>query len=242
MYVGDPQHPYTVYDFTWRRSRDGPQQFLKDYEGYMQADALKAYDGLFATGKIVEVGCWAHTRRYYFESKESEPLLAHQALLRIQELYAVEQDATQRELDTAARQALRQEKALPRLQAFEQWLDQIEPNLLPKSPIGQAVAYTRSNWCALKRYVQDGRLSIDNNAAERALRAVVIGRKNWLFTGSRRGGRAAAILFSLVQSAKRNGLDPFAYLRDLLTRIPTHPQRRIHELFPDNWKKFQDQA
>jgi len=237
VYVGDAAHPYTLYDFTWTRARDGPEKFLGDYEGYLQADAWGGYDGLFGSGKIIEVGCWAHARRYFFEAKETDPALANQALLRIGELYAVEREAAEGKLDAPARQALRQAKAAPLVESLGQWLAVITPTLLPKSPIGKAVAYAQSNWRALTRYLEDGRLAIDNNAAENALRPVVVGRKNWLFTGSRRGGRAAAILFSLIQSAKRAGLDPFAYLRDLLRAVPTHPQSCIHELFPDQWKK-----
>ena len=139
------------------------------------------------------------------------------------------------------RLALRREQSVPRLERLEAWLRDVQARALPKSPIGQAINYTLENWTALTRYTQDGRLEIDNNAAERALRAVVIGRKNWLFAGSERGGHAAATLYSLIASAKRNGLDPFAYLRDLLARIPTHPHRRIDQLLPDRWQALASQ-
>jgi len=135
-----------------------------------------------------------------------------------------------------ARHALRREQARPLLDAFAQWLRTAKAKVLPKSPMGGAVDYALSNWDALCRYTTDPGLHIDNNPAEQAVRAIALGRKNWLFFGSDRGGHAAAIHFSLIASARRHGLDPFAYLRDLLARIPTHPNRRIHELFPDNWK------
>ena len=131
---------------------------------------------------------------------------------------------------------MREEKARPLLEAMKAWLDELQIQILPKSPLGEAIGYALNHWTALTRYLDDGRLAIDNNISERALRPVVIGRKNYLFTGSQRGGRAAAIHYSLIQSAKHNGVEPFAYLRDLLIRIPTHPYRRIHELLPDQWE------
>jgi transposase len=234
VYIGDTDHPYTVYDFTWTRSRDGPEKFLDGYEGHLQADAFSGYDGLYTDGTIVEVGCWAHARRKFFEAKPTAPVVANEALLRIQSLYNIERKA--KDMDVAGRLALRESDSLPRLERLASWLREQQPRALPKSPIGQAIAYALGNWTALTRYAHDGRLAIDNNVAERALRSVVVGRKNWLFAGSERGGHTAATLYSLIASAKRAGLDPFAYLRDLLARIPTHPQRRIDELFPDRWK------
>jgi transposase len=234
VYVGDSEHPFTIYDFTWTRSREGPEQILKEYHGYLQADAYSGYDQLYADGNIVEVACWAHARRKFFEAKTSAPVAAHQALLAIKQLYAVEREA--KDLDAEARLALRREKSQPRLEAFAVWLRQLQPEVLPKSPLGQAAAYALGNWEALTRYLEDGRLAIDNNTAERALRGVVLGRKNYLFTGSERGGRAAAVHYSLIQSAKQNGLDPFVYLRDLLARIPTHPYSQIRQLLPNHWK------
>ena len=122
------------------------------------------------------------------------------------------------------------------LRDFHGWIEKAYAEAMPKGPFGQACAYALNHWAALNRYCGDGLLAIDNNMAERAIRPLTVGRKNWLFAGSKRGGQAAATLYSLIESAKRHGLDPFAYLRDLLTRIPTHPHRRIHELFPDQWK------
>ncbi len=234
VYLGDNEHPYTIYDFTWTRCRDGPERFLDGYKGYLQADAFSGYEGLYAGGAIIEVGCWAHARRKFFDAKQTAPVPANEALLRIQSLYNVERKA--KDMDATERLALRQGEAVPRLERLEAWLRERQPRVLPKSPISQAIEYTLGNWTALTRYAADGRLEIDNNAAERALRTVVIGRKNWLFAGSERGGHAAATLYSLVTSAKRNGLDPFAYLRDLLARIPSHPHRQIDQLFPNRWQ------
>lgn len=249
VYLGDENHPFTIYDFTWTHSRDGPEMFLAGYEGHLQADAFSGYDGLYTDGTIIEVGCWAHARRKFFDAKLTAPVPAHQALLRIKDLYAVEREVKKRlaahpddkDGAVAERLALRQAKAVPVLDAFGIWLHEQQQRQLPKSPIGQALQYALNNWTALNRYAHDPRLEIDNNAAERALRSVVLGRNNWLFAGSPRGGRAAAVLYGLIASAKRHGLDPFAYLRDLLARIPTHLQRDIQQLFPDRWKQSAQQ-
>ena len=242
VYVGDVEHPYTLYDFTWTRSREGPERFLyygdkhKCYSGYLQADAYAGYDRLYAKRPIIEVGCWAHARRKFHEARVSESILAHEALRCIKEIYKIEAEAKQDGDDAKALRARRQQHAKPILDDFKKWLEEQYTNSLPKSPFAQACAYTLRLWIALTRYLDDGRLAIDNNTAERAIRPLAIGRKNWLFAGSPRGGQAAATLYSLIQSAKRHQLDPFAYLQDLLTRIPTHPNKKIHELFPDNWK------
>ena len=234
VYIGDREHPYTVYDFTWTRSRAGPQQFLAGYEGYLQADAYAGYDQLYAEDKVREVGCWAHARRKFYDAKVTAAVQANEALLKIKDLYQVEREV--KDLDDEQRRGVREEKARPLLEAMKAWLDELQIQILPKSPLGEAIGYALNHWTALTRYLDDGRLAIDNNISERALRPVVIGRKNYLFTGSQRGGRAAAIHYSLIQSAKHNGVEPFAYLRDLLIRIPTHPYRRIHELLPDQWE------
>lgn len=240
-YVGDEQHPYTVFDYTPTRSRAGPETFLENFKGttaqprYLQCDAFSGYNGLFTNGHhLLEVGCWAHTRRKFFEAKDADPVRGHEALLRIGKLYEIERDA--KALDPEQRHTLRQEEAGPLLKEFHEWAVSIKAAVLPKSPIGKATDYALSNWKALNRYLDDPDLKIDNNVAEQAVRAIALGRKNWLFFGSDRGGHAAAIHFSLIASARRHNLDPFAYIQDLLARIPTHPNRRIHELFPDHWK------
>jgi transposase len=216
-------------------SRDGPVNFLANFRGYLQADAYKGYEVLYQRGAIIEVACWAHTRRYFYEARDGDPPRAHQALAFIRQLYTVEEQG--RTLDAGARAALRQEQARLILDAFHAWLGEqttaAENPVLPKSPLGQALAYARTNWEALVRYTSDGDLAIDNNAAERALRAVVTGRKNWLFAGSDAGGRTAAILYSFTSTCQRHKLDSFAYLRDLFTRLPTHPAERLAELLPD---------
>ena len=252
VYLGDGDHPYTVYDYTPSRRRDGPAIFLSGFAGtkqhprYLQADAYGGYDGIYtgadtqAIGDhyapvVLECACWAHCRRYFYNARTSDPVRSHQVLGWVRQLYEIERDAKDGTADE--RRASRQLLAKPILDDIKEWLDVQQPYALPKSPIGEAVQYALNQWKALTRYIDDGDIDIDNNAAERALRAIAIGRRNWLFAGSDRGGRAAALLYTMVQSAKRHALDPFTYLRDLLLRIPTHPNKDIHQLLPDHWKR-----
>ncbi len=234
VYVGDAQPADIIYDYTPTRSRAGPLAVLGAFQGYLQADAYAGYDALYATGRVVEVACWAHARRYFWEAKATDAPRALTALGFIQQLYRVEADA--KDVAAAARQARRQAEARPVLERVRLWLEEQVGVVLPKSPIGEAVTYARGQWRALTRYLEDGALAIDNNAAERALRRVVTGRKNWLFCGSDVGGTRAAILYSVVATCKAHGIDPWAYLRDVFERIPTHPNRRRAELLPRAWK------
>jgi transposase len=237
VYVGDGRPADLVYDYTADRTRAGPIAFLGDFHGYLQADAYAGYDAVYATGRIVEVACWAHARRYFFDAKASDPARALPALGFIQQLYAVEREVKGATAET--RRTRRGEQATPVLMRFRQWLDAQADIVLPKSPIGEAVGYARAQWTALTRYCEDGALAIDNNVSERALRTVVTGRNNWTFCGSDAGGHRAAILYSLVATCKAHGIDPWAYLRDVLDRLPTHPNRRRAELLPRQWKAAQ---
>jgi transposase len=236
-YVGDTLHPYTVYDYTPDRCRDGPDEFLKDFHGYLQADAYSGYDQIYkepARG-ITEVACMAHARRKYFEAQSSDIMRSMVMLAYFHLLYDVEREAREKQLDAAGRLALRRERSQPMLDDIKAYLERERPQVMPKSPIGQAMAYTLSNWEALVRYAKDGDLEIDNNGAERSLRGVAVGRRNWTFFGSDNGGRTAAVLSSLIATCKRHHMDPFAYLRDVFHRISAHPQNRLEELLPDNW-------
>jgi transposase len=237
VYVGNKAPPDIVYDYTPSRSGQGPMAFLREFRGYLQADAFSGYDALYATGRVIEVGCLAHARRYFFEAKNSTPGRALLALGFIQQLYLVEREG--QGLLTDARKALREAKAKPIVARFKEWLDEQADVVLPKSPIGEAVGYARGQWTALTRYLDDGDFSIDNNVSERALRRVCVGRNNWLFCGSDEGGKRAAILYSLTATCKEHGIDAWAYLKDVLERIPTHPDRRRAELLPRNWKAAQ---
>jgi len=237
-YVGDEEHPLIVYDYTPGRARDGPEAFLGDYSGHMQADALPVYDKLYKqTDNVIwELGCWAHARRRYVEAQETRPELAVIGVAHIKVLYDIEKDATQRKLCGQARVDFRREHAVPVLDAFGDWLKSHVALVLPKSPIASAINYTLSNWDALCRYVEDGDFVPDNNRSERALRGIAVGRANWMFFGSDRGGDIAAIMLTLLKSAQRNGLNPFDYLTDVLTRIADHPLNKVVELLPHRWK------
>jgi transposase len=171
VYVGDGHPADIVYDYTADRSRAGPQAFLGAFRGYLQADAYAGYDALYATGRIIEVGCMAHARRYFFDAKASDPGRALPALGFIQQLYAVEREV--KGADAETRRARRAAEAVPVLARFRPWLDAQADVVLPKSPIGEAVGYARAQWTALTRYCEDGALAIDNNVSERALRKIV---------------------------------------------------------------------
>ena len=236
-YVGDAQHPYTVYDYTANRSRAGPDSFLKNFHGYLQADAYSGYDGIYKDPErgVTEVACMAHARRKHFEAQSSDLMRSMVVLAYIHLLYDVEREARDNQLDAGRRRVLRQAKSKPLLQDLKAYLERERPHVLPKSPTGQAITYMLSNWDALTRYCDDGDLEIDNNGAERSLRGIAVGRRNWTFLGSDNGGRTAAVLASLIASCKRHHIDPFAYLRDVFERIGGHPQTRLDELLPDQW-------
>jgi transposase len=232
-YLGDADYPYTIFDYTPDRRGVRPREFLEGFRGLLQVDAYGGYDALFKDGRIVEVACWAHARRRFFEAQTSDQLRSLMAMAFIKLIYKVEREA--KGLDPPARQAMRDTKSRPWLEAFKNWLETERTEVLPRSPIGEAIGYAMDQWQALNRYLDDGRLEIDNNDCERALRTVAIGRKNWMFAGSDAGGKRAAIIYTLIESAKRHGVDPFAYLRDLLDRVSIHPASRIAELLPDRW-------
>lgn len=232
--------PIIVYDHTETRAGKHPKTRLEGYSGYLQADAYAGYDQVFADGKIVEVACWAHARRKFFEiarqAEKGKRISAHEALDFIGQLYAIEREAKEQQLDAEGICRLRQEKARPILTQFKDWLEDRLRELASKSPTAKAIGYALKNWQALQRYTEDGRLEIDNNRSERAIRPLAIGRKNWLFLGSPRGGQAAATVFSLIQTCKDLDLNPEAYLKDVLTRLPTTKQKDIDSLLPHNWK------
>ena len=257
VYVGDAAHGQIVFDYTPSRKRDGPMAFLEDWgkntRRFLQADAFGGYDGIYAGqagGRVTEVACWAHARRKFYDARQSDPANSAQALAYIRLLYDVEtrakkqfgaqkQDDAKRPL-AAIRLALRRQHTAARLDEIKTWLEGLpisaDGNVLPKSPMGQAVTYALNQWDALKVYATDGELNIDNNPAENAVRRIALGRKNWLFAGSDRGGRTAATLFSLIATCQRHRVEPFAYLRDVLTRIAAHPHNRLADLMPNRWR------
>lgn len=234
-YVGDAHHPVVVYDYTPTRSRDGPAKFLEGYSGYLQADAYSVYDAFFKPARgLTEVGCWMHARRYFFKALDSDQHHMGPALHLIGRVYGVEDRA--RGLTGEERLELRRRLSAPVMEKLHQYLLDLQEEVLPKSPAARAVRYSLNQWEALTRFLQDGDLEIDNGATERANRDIAIGRGNWTFFGSDNGGKTAAVLLSFIATCKRNAVEPFAWFRDVLSRIATHPIHRIEELLPHNWK------
>ncbi len=321
-YIGDYHHPYRVFDFTPTAAQTGPQAFLGNYAGYVQADAGSAFEGLFRPGSPrQEVGCWAHARRYFYDARSQDAERAHTLLAWIKQLYQLEaqakdmtlaqrlaflrtpppaarasdavltsarfaqqqaaldalleqgrraQEAERRGLADAqvapaqrwdliarrrqldeevevqalllVRLKLRREAAVPLMDDLYQYVDDHKGKVLPKSLIGAAFTYADNHRVALQRYLSDALLDIDNNVSEQTLRFITIGRNNWLFYGSNAGGRTAAVLVTLTATCKHLGIEPFSYLRDLFTRLPSQPRDRLEELLPDRWAQAQQRA
>jgi transposase len=235
-YIGDHAHPGIVFDYTITHARDGPAEFLKEFRGYLQADAYGGYDGIYtgSNGTIIEVGCWAHARNKFADAESTDPERVLAAKAWVRKLYDVEDEA--KEMSSAERLRLRQEKSLPLLTSFREWLLVQRGQVLPKSPIAAAINYALNQWQALVRYTTDGDLHIDNNISERTLKLIGMGRINWLFLGSDKGGQTAAVLFSFTATCKQLRLDTFAYLKDVLERLPTQPAERLDELLPHRWQ------
>jgi transposase len=234
VYVGDQQD--VVYDFTRNRSRDGPLRFLGNFEGVLQVDGYAGYNAVLERPGIRHQGCWAHVRRKFVEARDTAPKEAALVLLLIRALYAVEAEAKKQELKPKALLKLRQERSVEILADLQGHVTLLFNQTLPKSPLGRALAYTIELWEALYYYTGDGRVAIDNNSAERAMRRVAVGRKNWLFAGSPAGGERAAVLYSLIETCSRHGINPHAYLTDVLQRVCTHPAKRVAELTPRAWQ------
>jgi transposase len=232
------------FDYTPTRAGEGPQQFLRDYQGYLQVDGYSGYDALFGEGSPrIEVGCWAHARRYFYVALEAGELRAAEPLALIQKLYRVERQAREEGLAPEARQALRGEAAAPVLEELRVWLEKNAGTASPKSQLGQAIHYTHKRMTCLRRYLDDGRLEIDNNKVERLVRLVAVGRKNFLFAGSDAGAERAATAYSLIATCTLNEIDPWAYLKDVLEKIAWGwPQRELDALLPPRWLQSHPQA
>jgi len=238
-YLGDASHPCNVFDFTLTRKRDGPRQFLANYQGYLHADAFSGYDCLYlpdpqtTRARISEVACNAHARRKFYEARTSDGLRSHLALGYYRQLYELERQA--KDFNETQRLQMRQDLSLPILEKFHDWIEKEHKEVLPKSPMADAFGYVRNNWAALIRYTEAGYLAIDNNAAEREMKRIAIGRKNWLFVGSPSGGQTAAVLMSFTSTCHRLEIEPWSYLHDVLSRVPTTPAGQLDELIPDRW-------
>jgi transposase len=250
--IGDADYPYVAFDFTAGYTAEGPRRFLEGYRGYLQADALAQYEGLYGDDLVKHVCCWAHARRKFVAAADANDDRAEAALGLIRRLYAIERDlppllppsddpllTERRRQREEQRRQRRRQQAEPVLAELKAWLNEQRPKALPKSPLGQAIGYALNNWAALERYLEQGYLAIDNNLSERTLRAIALGRNNWGVIGSETGGRTAAVLYTLVGTCKHLGIDPFAYLKEALPGLfalgdePTAEQ--LSEWLPDRW-------
>jgi transposase len=231
--AGNDEAPAVLFRYSPDRKGQHPRTHLGNFHGILQADAYSGFGHLYEGGRIREAGCWAHARRAFYELHQAnQSPVAAEALERIGALYAIEAEIRGRPPDERA--AIRQARAGPLLDSLREWLRQTASRVSKKSELAKAIAYVLTRWTAFTRYRDDGRIEIDNSAAERALRPVALGRKNYLFCGSDAGGERAAAMYSLIGTAKLNGLDPQAYLQHVLDRIAEHPSHHVEELLPWN--------
>jgi transposase len=233
--AAQPTSPAVWFAYSPNRKGEHPKQHLAGFTGTLQADGYAGYDQLYLAGSIREAACWAHVRRKFYDLEQAHASpIAAEAIRRIAQLYAIESAVRGKPPDD--RRSMRQQHAQPLLDDFHAWLLRSLATLSVKSATAGAIHYALNRWQALLTYLQDRMVEIDNNAAERALRAVALGRKNYLFAGSDSGGERAAAIYSLTESAKLNGLDPEAYLRHVLTHIADHPVNRVDDFLPWNVK------
>jgi transposase len=238
-----PAPPAVAFFYSPDREGIHPERHLAGFAGILQADAYGGFNRLYELGRepgpILEAACWAHARRKLYElAALGKAPIAAEAVRRIDRLFAVERDIAG--LSAEARLAVRRERSASILADLEPWLRQQQERLSRKSEVGKAIAYTTRRWEALTRFMTDGRICLSNNAAERALRGVAVGRRNWTFAGSDRGGERAAAIYTLIETCKLNGVDPQAWLADVLARLPDHPAKRIGDLLPWNWRAAMD--
>jgi transposase len=234
-----PDPPAAVFFYSRDRGGEHPEQHLAGYAGLMQADAYAGFNRLYEAnrkpGPVIEAACWAHGRRKFFDlARLNKAPIAVEAVERIDVLFAIEREING--MSPQERVRMRHELSRPLLIELETWLREQRGRVSKNSDTGKAINYSVKRWAALTRFLDDGRLCMSNNAAERELRAVAIGRKNWTFAGSDEGGRRAAAIYTLIATAKLNDVDPQAWLADILARLPDHPAKRIHELLPWNWR------
>ena len=236
---GGSAAPAAVHYYSPTREGEHAERQLARYTGIVQADAYSGFNGLFVPGRqpgpIVEAACWAHSRRKFFELARLRKMpIAIEAVQRIDALFAIERDING--VSPAERKATRQTRSKLLVESFETWLRAERKKLSPKGPLAKAIDYQLNHWAAFTRFLDDGRICLSNNAAERAIRGIAVGRRNWTFCGSDSGGHRAAVMYTLIESAKLSQVDPKAWLADVLARIADHPARQIEALLPWNWK------
>lgn len=227
-----PLEKLVCFDYRKGRGRDGPREFLDGFQGVLQSDGYNAYNEFENREGITMLACMAHTRRKFDKSLINDPDRASHMLSMIQNLYEVERKAREEGLTHDQRKELRQEVSVPILGEMETWLKDQLTDVLPKSSIGEAIQYTLKQWKRLVKYTEDGRWEIDNNLVENSIRPVAVGRKNYLFAGSHEGARRAAMIYSFLGTCKINDVEPFSWLKDVLTRIPDQSIQKLEELLP----------
>ncbi|MEM6269465.1 MAG: IS66 family transposase, partial [Bacteroidota bacterium] len=233
-----PLQRLVLFDYQPSRRKEEPVKCLKNYQGYLQTDGYAAYNQFGDKKGIVMLGCMAHARRKFFEAGESDPRVAH-ALGVFQKLYAIEATAREHQLTHDQRQKIREKESKPIWEQFKQWLLGTWKELTPKHKLNTAIEYMLPRWTQLGRYLLNGELEIDNNLIENQIRPVALGRKNYLFAGSHNGARRSAMIYSLLGTCKLHGIEPYAWLKDILQRLPEHPVNRVEELLPHNWMREQ---
>lgn len=231
----DPLGREALFDYRPDRSREGPGEMLADFKGYLQVDGYNGYDETGRRDGVTLLGCMAHARRYFEKALPNDKKRSSWMLEKIRWLYMIERFARNHKLSYEERRSLRQEHALLIMAEMRGWLDREKLEVLPKSLMGKAIGYMLTLWDRLLLYLDDGRFEIDNNLVENAIRPVALGRKNYLFAGSHNGAQRAAILYSLISTAKLHGHDPYQYLKDVISRIADHPYNQLEELLPVNW-------
>jgi transposase len=228
-----------LFDYRKGRGREGPDDILKDYKGYLQTDGYAAYEDFDKRADITLIHCMAHARRKFNDALQNDKAMAEYALSMFQKLYAIERRVKDEELSAEAILQLRQQEAVPILKQLKEWMTQEYTKVLPKSPIGQAIAYSLPRWNKLSTYASDPILNIDNNPVENAIRPVAIGRKNYLFAGSHDAAQRAAMVYSLFATCRLHNINPYDWLKDVLERMHLYSTGNIDSLLPQNSKKQQ---
>jgi transposase len=231
-----------IFDYRKGRDRDGPSEILKNFRGYLQTDGYQVYEDFGEKESITHLNCMAHARRKFSEALQNDKMRSEYVLKYMQQLYAIEEYARDKKLSFDEIYQLRQHKAAPILEHLGKWMKEAYIQITPKSSIGKALAYTIERWEALSLYAGNGMLCIDNNPVENSIRPVAIGRKNYLFAGSHEAAQESAMIYSLLGTCKLHNINPWEWLKDILTRLPDHPINKIKELLPHNWKPLKQQA